>query len=133
MKEALLDTDTVSYFLRKTPSVVSKVEAYAKEFGVLNISVITFYEITNGLLAKDAKKQLGEFEAFLAYVNVLPVSLLGAKISANICAALRKSGNLIGHNDILIAGTAIENDMKLITNNQKDFSRIPGLDFESWV
>jgi tRNA(fMet)-specific endonuclease VapC len=76
---------------------------------------------------------LVEFEAFLSYVNVLPVSLLGAKISANICATLRVSGNLIGHNDILIAGTAIENDMKLITNNQKDFSRVPGLDFESWA
>ncbi len=133
MKEALLDTDTVSYFLRKTPNVVAKVEAYAKEFGVLNISVITFYEITNGLLAKDAKKQLGEFEALLSYVNVLPVSLFGAKIAASICANLRLSGNLIGHNDILIAGTAIENDMKLITNNQKDFSRVPGLDFESWA
>ena len=128
-----MDTDTVSYFLRKTPAVIAKVEAYVKSHGLLNISVVTFYEITNGLLAKDAKKQLAEFEAFLAYVNVLPISLPSVKISATICAELRRNGNMIGHNDILIAGAAIENEMALITNNHKDFSRIPNLDFESWI
>jgi len=55
-----------------------------------------------------------------------------ARKSAEIYAELRKTGKSIGHNDILIAGTAIENDMVLITNNANHFNRIAGLEIENW-
>jgi len=56
MKEALLDSDTVSYFFRGNKKVVGKVDKYLIEFGNINISVVTFYEILNGLLYKDSRK-----------------------------------------------------------------------------
>jgi tRNA(fMet)-specific endonuclease VapC len=45
---------------------------------------------------------------------------------------LRKTGQSIGHNDILIAGTAIINDMTLISNNTNHFARVQNLDIENW-
>lgn len=48
-------------------------------------------------------------------------------------AKLRKKGKTIQHTDALIAGTAIVNDLKLITNNTKHYEGIDGLDLENWV
>jgi len=56
--------------------------------------------------------------------NVLPLSVNSASEAAQIFAHLRRTGNVIGHNNFLIAGIALENDMTLITNNLQDFSRI---------
>ena len=58
MKPSMLDTDILSEFLRGNPKVIAKVDEYLKEHGFINLSIITYYEILNGLLYKDAKKQL---------------------------------------------------------------------------
>jgi len=132
MKEALLDTDTLSYFFKKEKDVVDKVDKYLQEFGYVNISVVTYYEVMNGLLYKDARRQLEKFETFISLNTIIPLSENIARKSAEIYAELRKTGKSIGHNDILIAGTAIENDMVLITNNANHFNRIAGLEIENW-
>ena len=49
MKPALVDTDTISYFFRGNPDVVAKIDEYLAEHGFVYISVITYYEILNGL------------------------------------------------------------------------------------
>jgi tRNA(fMet)-specific endonuclease VapC len=133
MKQALLDTDSVSYFFRGTPEVVNKVDQYLKEHGFINISVVTYYEVMNGLFYKDAKKQLEKFEEFVRLNNVLPLTQEAALISAKIFPELRKTGKVIGHNDVLIAGIAMKNDMVLITNNTGHFRRIDGLDIDNWA
>ncbi len=133
MKQAILDTDSVSYFFRGAPQVVEKVDQYLKEHGFINITVVTYYEVMNGLLYKDAKKQLARFEEFVRLNNVLPLSLNAATISAEAFAKLRKSGKVIGHNDVLIAGIALEQDMVLITNNTSHFQRIEGLAIDNWA
>ncbi len=56
-----------------------------------------------------------------------------AKTSAKIYADLRSIGKTVGHNDILIAGTALINDFTLITNNTRHFSDVSGLDLENWM
>lgn len=132
MKPAILDTDTISYFFRNHPEVVEKLDKYLAEHGFVSISVVTYYEVLNGLYFKDAKGQLKKFEAFVALGDVLPLTDKIAKRCAQIYAELRKQGKAMGHNDILIAGTAIENDMVLVTNNTKDFKDIPALEIDNW-
>ena len=66
MKLSMLDTDILSEFLRGNPKVIAKVDEHLQEHGFINLSIITYYEILNGLLYKDAKKQLTRFEAFIA-------------------------------------------------------------------
>jgi len=89
MKRAILDTDTVSYYFRKEPKVVEKVDSYVDAYGSVSLSVVTYYEVMNGLYFKDAKKQLKQFEDFLRLCEVIPITLSSAKISAKIFAGLR--------------------------------------------
>jgi tRNA(fMet)-specific endonuclease VapC len=133
MKAVMLDTDVLSEYLRGNPQVVSKVEEYLKEFDFISLSIITYYEILNGLLFKDAKKQLKSFNAFVELCKVIPLTLRIAKIAAAIQSDLRKKGIQIGHTDTLIASCAIANDLQLITNNTRHFKRIEKLEIANWV
>lgn len=65
MKQSMLDTDILSEFLRGNPKVIDRVDEHLKEYGFLSLSIITYYEILNGLLYKDAKKQLQKFDDFI--------------------------------------------------------------------
>ncbi len=126
MKPAMLDTDILSEFLRGNPKVIEKADEYLKEYGRISLSIITYYEILNGLLYKDARKQLVKFENFVALNKVIPLTMRMAKAAAVIQADLRKKGIQIGHTDTLIAGIAI-------TNNTDHFRRIKGLEIANWT
>lgn len=132
MKEALLDTDILSFYFKGNVSVVNKVGEYLQHFEQLNISIITYYEIVAGLKFKNAQKQLKQFEDFATSNNIILVSENSAKISAEIYARLRTKGVMIGTSDILIAGIAIENELTLITNNVKHYGSIVDLNVENW-
>ncbi|MEZ4827621.1 MAG: type II toxin-antitoxin system VapC family toxin [Bacteroidia bacterium] len=129
----MLDTDTISFYFRNHKSVVSHLDEYLIEFGFVNLSVVTYYEIMNGLYFKDAQKQLEKFERFAELNEILPMTQKAAKKAAQIFSALRKNGVSIGHNEVMIAAIAIENDLKLITNNENHFRMIADLDWENWL
>ena len=132
MKPSMLDTDILSEFLRGNPKVISKVEEHLSEYGFVSLSIITYYEILNGLLYKDARKQLKSFEDFVALNKVIPLTLPMAKAASIIQADLRKKGTEIGHTDTLIAGIAITSELQLVTNNTDHFKRIKGLEISNW-
>lgn len=133
MKPALLDTDTVSWFLKSHHTVSEKVQSYVKEYGSVNMSIITYYEAMHGLLFKDAKKQLSRFIEFSDKNVVLSVTKVSARLSARIFADLRKEGTPIGHTDTLIAGIALANNLVVVTNNTAHFTRIKNLEVENWM
>jgi len=127
MNRALIDTDILSYYFKGDIEVVKNFEEYLHKYDIIEISLITYYEIIGGLLAKNALKQLDIFEDFISENLVLPITEKSAKISAELYAILRQSGNSLDDIDLLIAGVAIENDMIMVTNNENHFGRIPGL------
>ncbi len=129
----MLDTDILSAFLRGEPKVISRAEAYLKEHSTLTLSVITYYEMRNGLLYKDAQKQMERFETFVALNHVLPLTTEAARAAANVQADLRKKGAVIGHTDTLIAGLALIHGLQLVTNNTDHFKRVKGLDLVNWT
>ena len=133
MKQSLLDTDILSEFLRGNPKVTAKVDEHLKKHGFINLSIITYYEILNGLLYKDARKQLSRFENFIKLNKVIPLTLRMAKAAAIIQADLRKKGIVIGHTDTLIAGIALTSKLQLVTNNTDHFKRIKGLEIDNWM
>ena len=133
MKPSIVDTDILSEFFRNNPKVIDNFDEHLRLYGVINISIITYYEILNGLLYKDAKKQLKSFTEFVELNKVLPLTLRAAKTAAEIQADLRKRGKEIGHADTLIAGIALTNDLQLVTNNTDHFKRIKGLDIANWT
>jgi len=132
MKPSMLDTYILSEFLRGNQKVISSVSNYLKEYGYINLSVITYYEIVNGLLYKDARNQLDKFESFILLNKVIPLTLKSANAAATIQSDMRKKGTEIGHTDTLIAGIAMVGEFRLITNNTAHFKRIKGLDVANW-
>jgi len=132
VRPALIDTDTISFFLRNQPNVVSHFREYLKEFESINLSIITYYEILSGLKYRDAHKQLAAFFEFVASNSMLPITKDSIEISADIYAELRNRGVLIDDIDILIAGIALSNDLVLVTHNTAHFERIDDLELEDW-
>ena len=133
MKPALVDTDILSEFLRGTSKVVENAKKYLQAYDAINFSIITYYEILNGLLYKDAKKQLKKFEDFIELNKILPLTISATKQAAKIYAALKKEGQPIGHTDCLIAGIALTNGLQLATNNTDHFKRVKGLELINWL
>lgn len=133
MKRALLDTDILSLLLRGNIGVAAKAQVQRQQFGFLCFSIITYYEILNGLLYKDAKSQLTRFKEFALQNEVISLTMEAANQAADIYAKLRKEGQPIGHTDCLIAGIARTNDFQLVTNNVAHFSRIKPLDLVNWL
>ncbi len=132
MTESLIDTDILSFYFKGDPVVVGKLNEYLREYDVVNISIITFYEILGGLKFKKAEKQIKEFEGFAGNNSIIHVSEESAKISSGIYSDLRQKGITIGTSDILIAGIAVENELTLITNNERHYGSIAGLKIENW-
>lgn len=95
MKPSLVDTDILSEFLRGTPKVVENAKNYLAFYDAIGFSIITYYEILNGLLYKDAKKQLNKFTAFADLNKILPLTISATRQAAEIFAGLRKEGQLI--------------------------------------
>lgn len=132
MKPVLVDTDILSEFLRGTPKVVENVEKYLQSYNAINFSIITYYEILNGLLYKDARKQLKRFTDFADLNKILPLTISAARQAAEVYADLKTTGQPIGHTDCLIAGIALINSLQLVTNNIDHFKRIKGLEIINW-
>ena len=133
MAPTLLDTDTLSWYLKGHPQVMRQVQAYARAYGIIQFSLITHYEVLNGLFYKDARNQLARYQQLLADCRLLPLTPESVRLSAHISADLRTTGQLIGHTDVLIAGVAIANGLQLATNNTRHFERIDGLQLADWT
>ncbi len=133
MSPTLLDTDTLSLLLRRHPTVDSRAYEYMQVQGVLQFSIITYYESLSGLLYRDARQQLRQFQQLVVLHEIVPLTMESVGISAQIEADLRSRGQSIGPTDTLIAGIAIANNLQLATNNTRHFSRIEGLQLVNWT
>jgi tRNA(fMet)-specific endonuclease VapC len=132
LKQSLIDTDILSYFLKGNPIVTKHLEVYFKEHRKITISEITYFEILAGLTFKQATRQIEEFESFVSTCEILRLSTSSIRASANIYSELRKKGLSIGTADTLIAGIAVANNLTLVTNNQKHYQPIPNLTTSNW-
>jgi tRNA(fMet)-specific endonuclease VapC len=132
VKPSLIDTDILSFFFRNHHQITSNFSLYLEQYEKINFSIITFYEIVSGLKHRDAHKQMKSFLDFSSENRVLPITEHSVKISAEIYADLRKQGKPVDDIDLLIAGTAISNNMVLITHNRSHFERISRLEIIDW-
>ena len=132
MNRALIDTHILTYYFKGDIIVIENFQKYLTQYDIIEISLITYYEIMSGLLHKNAHKQLEIFNDFVTENIVIALTEESCKISSEIYSKLRIKGELIDDIDLLIAGVAIENEMTLVTNNENHFGRIPGLKIENW-
>lgn len=132
MKPAIIDTDILSLFFRNDLAVIEHSREYLQEYGRMDISILTFYEILSGLKHRDALKQIDMFYEFAKHNIILPLTEKSVEISSDICAALRKTGSQLDDIDILIAGVALAHGLVLVTHNVHHFNRIEDLEVIDW-
>ncbi len=132
MNELLLDTDTISLFLRNQPKVKSNAKNYLKFHKGFTFSIITRFEILRALKVKKAHKQITNFGLICLQSRELNLTNEIINRASAIYADLYKRGQLIGDADILIAATAIENNLTVVTNNEKHFNLISDLQITNW-
>jgi tRNA(fMet)-specific endonuclease VapC len=125
--------NTLSYYLKKNPQVVTRFDDYVETHGYVFISRITVVEILGGLRTRNAVRQIESFKRLIADHKILDTTELSAEISADIFAELYKKGRHSGNYDILIAAIAMANDLTLVTNNTKDYNQISGLLLDNWT
>ncbi|HMP75343.1 MAG TPA: PIN domain-containing protein [Kiritimatiellia bacterium] len=130
----LLDTDTCIALLRGHPDAVGQARLHAPD--ELAVSVITRYELMVGVArcaASRRERERAKVELFLESVHELPFVRQTAARAALIRTTLEQRGMPIGPLDVLIAATALEASVGLITGNLAEFSRIPDLACRSWM
>jgi tRNA(fMet)-specific endonuclease VapC len=114
----LLDSNIVSYILKKNAIVDNKLREVNIQGRMVFISCITYYEIKRGLLSINAVKQLSEFDIFFQkYQTLFLDDLEIIEKSCEIHAKLKAKGTPIQDADILIAATAIVRDLILVSND----------------
>ena len=129
----MLDTDTCSYIMKRSSQPVMK-RLRAVPVTSVCISVITKSELLYGVEVSPRHTQdATALQAFLPHVEVLEFPDAAATHYAQIRADLKKRGQMIGANDLVIAAHARSLGLWLVTNNTAEFSRVKGLTLENWT
>lgn len=132
MLRYMLDTDTASYVMKgNMPSVLKRLQKVP--VGDVCISAISQSELAYGAgVSPQPQRDRERLDLFLRHVPVLDYPNGAAAHYGEIRASLKKRGTLIGANDLLIAAHARCEGLVLVTNNTREFRRVPGLQIESW-
>lgn len=132
MLKYLLDTNIVIYVIKRRPLQV--LEIFNQHHGRMAISSITLAELIHGVeKSSDVSRNAAVVEDFVSRLTVLSYDEKAAWHYGSIRAVLEKAGQPIGVNDLHIAAHGRSNGLTLITNNLREFERVPGLMLENWV
>jgi len=132
MLKYLLDTNIVIDVLKRRPKEV--LDIFNTNASRMAISSITLSELVYGAEKSiNTDKNLEAVEEFVSHLEVLPYDAKASQHYGQIKAALEKKGQIIGENDIHIAAHAISHGLILVSNNVREFKRVPNLALENWV
>jgi predicted nucleic acid-binding protein len=128
----LLDTNICIYFLKRHSGIINRFAQCLDD--EIAISIITLAELQFGAHNSiQVENNIKRIKFFLERVQLLDLTPKTTDIFARIKALLRKSGNIIDDFDILIGATAIENNLTLVTDNERHFSRIEKIRMVNWL
>lgn len=129
----LLDTNICIYIIKRRPSrVFARFKRHRP--GDIGISAITYSELSYGVANSTDPERNGQaLREFLVPLELATYSADIAPIYGRLRAALKRKGLPIGPLDTLIAAHSLHLGTTLVTNNVKEFSRVPDLDVENWA
>ncbi|CAN7648862.1 tRNA(fMet)-specific endonuclease VapC [Ensifer adhaerens] len=132
MLKYMLDTNICIYTVKNRPQQVR--EAFNRHHGQLCISSVSLMELIYGAeRSAMPERNLSVIEGFAARLEVLNYDQAAASHTGQLRAELARSGTPIGPYDQLIAGHARSQGLILVTNNPREFDRVPGLRVEDWT
>lgn len=129
----MLDTDTCAFIMRRTSEqLLARIQTVP--LVLQTMSVVTLAELLYGVQVSSMKKaNRVAVDALTRHMTVLDWTIAAAEHYAEIRADLRKRGQLLGANDLLIAAHARSLDFTVVTNNVKEFKRVRGLSVQNWL
>ncbi len=133
MIKYMLDTNICIYIIKRKPENV--IDRFRQtKISQVGISSITLSELEYGI-AKSSKPDQNQFALaqFLAPMEILSYDDEAAQKYGRLRSFLEKQGTPIGSLDMLIAAHALAIDCILVTNNEKEFNRVPNLNLDNWV
>ncbi len=129
----MLDTNICIYIAKHQPPEV-KVHFERLKPGQLVMSAITYGELSYGASKSRQKaKAVAQLEELVQDIPAVDLDSRAGQAYGEIRAALEQQGRLIGNNDIWIGAHALAMNLTLVTNNEREFNRIPGLSVENWT
>ncbi len=137
MEPALLDTDILLEVLKaKNSTVVARATAYQAAFSELTISVVTVMEIAQGFQKMKQAEALEKFLDGLKASRILVFDQPCAEMAGRIYGDLERVGQRVGRADAMIAATALQHSLTLVTGNAEHYQRIQALGYslklENW-
>ena len=128
----LLDTNILSDLIRQPQGRITE---RIKKVGESNVctSIVVAAELRFGARRRKSRPLTHNVEAILDTIEVLPLEEPADQAYAALRSSLEIRGVVIGPNDMLIAAHALSLDHTVVTANQREFSRVPGLRVENWL
>ncbi|MGA8299633.1 MAG: type II toxin-antitoxin system VapC family toxin [Terriglobales bacterium] len=128
----LLDTNIVSDLVRHPQGTVA---SHIRKVGEKNVctSIIIAAELRYGANKKGSPRLTSQLEAVLGALEVLPFEPPADKSYGLLRARLEQAGTPIGGNDLLIASQALALGYTIVTDNEREFSRVKGLRLQNWL
>ncbi len=132
MLKFLLDTNIVIVVIKRRPP--EALAAFNRHHGQMALSAISLAELVHGAeKSSDPARNLAVVQDFRSRLSVLDYGERAAHHYGSIRAVLERQGTPIGVNDLHIAAQARSEGLVLVTNNQREFERVPGLLIDNWV
>ena len=129
----LLDTNICIYIRRQQPAQVMARFRRLKA-GEAALSVVTYGELLYGAEKSPTRtRAFRELDELASMMQILPLPPEAARMYGSIRAALEARGEMIGANDVWIAAHAKATDLTLVTNNEREFKRVAGLNIQNWT
>jgi tRNA(fMet)-specific endonuclease VapC len=128
----LLDTSIVSALVRDPQGPVTQ---RLRDVGEKNVctSIIVAAELRYGATKKESARLSSQLETILSALEVLPLEVPADAAYGEVRTRLEQAGQPIGGNDLLIAAHALALGCVVVTDNQREFERVPGLRVENWL
>jgi tRNA(fMet)-specific endonuclease VapC len=128
----MLDTDICIYVINaRPPAVLEAFKAHAAEG--LGISAVTAAELFFGVARTGSERNLQALRQFLAALEIAPFDDRAAEVFGSLRAWLTAQGTPIGPYDTQIAAHAQSLGLTLVSNNTREYARVPGLRVENWA
>ena len=128
----MLDTDICIYTINERSSAVLRAFRQFQSTG-LGVSSVTAAELFFGVARTGSQRNLDALRRFLATLEIAPFDALAAEVFGSMRAWLASRGTPIGPYDTMIAAHAQALGVTLVSNNTREFRRVPGLKVENWA